>query len=244
MDGYAVIDLETTGFAYNGTDRVCEIGVVLMGPDGSREGSYGTLVNPGRDLGAQHIHRISAADARVAPTFEAIVGNLTDLLTGRVIVAHNSAFDTAFLVAEYGRAGWPLNLTRDMTLCTMRLARDFGGPAKLNECCAHFGVSLTDAHHALADAEAAAGLLEVYMRQTRDNSLWSNWIAFGSTIRWPAPPRQSVSPVPRGAAIHGSTQLADIAKSFLLADGPAGIPGSDEYLDLLDVDDGISCSGV
>ena len=116
MGGYAVIDLETTGFAYNGTDRVCEIGVVLMRPDGSREDSYGALINPGRDLGAQHIHGISAADARVAPSFDAVVGDLTEMLAGRVIVAHNSAFDTAFLVAEYQRAGWPLNLTRDMTL--------------------------------------------------------------------------------------------------------------------------------
>jgi DNA polymerase III epsilon subunit-like protein len=30
MSGFAVIDLKTTGFAYNATDRVCEIGVVLV----------------------------------------------------------------------------------------------------------------------------------------------------------------------------------------------------------------------
>ena len=29
MSGFTVIDLETTGFAYRHTDRVCEIGVVL-----------------------------------------------------------------------------------------------------------------------------------------------------------------------------------------------------------------------
>jgi hypothetical protein len=27
MTGFAIIDLETTGFAYNANDRVCEIGV-------------------------------------------------------------------------------------------------------------------------------------------------------------------------------------------------------------------------
>ena len=51
MTGFAVIDLETTGFAYNAHDRVCEIGVVLVDPDGRREGSWTTLVNPQRDLG-------------------------------------------------------------------------------------------------------------------------------------------------------------------------------------------------
>ena len=34
MGGFAVIDLETAGFAYNANDRVCEIGVVLVDADG------------------------------------------------------------------------------------------------------------------------------------------------------------------------------------------------------------------
>ena len=99
MSGFAVIDLETTGFAYNVNDRVCEIGVVLLDRNVQREYAWTTLVNPQRDLGAQHIHRIDATDARVAPSFEDIVGDLTDMLAGRVIVAHNSAFDASFLVA-------------------------------------------------------------------------------------------------------------------------------------------------
>jgi len=49
MSGFAVIDLETTGFAYHHTDRVCEIGVVLVAPDGGREDCWSTLVNPQRD---------------------------------------------------------------------------------------------------------------------------------------------------------------------------------------------------
>ncbi len=36
MTGFAVIDLETTGFAHNLTDRVCEMGGVLVDPDGRR----------------------------------------------------------------------------------------------------------------------------------------------------------------------------------------------------------------
>ncbi len=37
MSGFAVIDLETTGFAYDVNDRVCEIGVVLV--DGAGRGA-------------------------------------------------------------------------------------------------------------------------------------------------------------------------------------------------------------
>ena len=32
MSGFAVIDLETTGFAYTHADRICEVAVVLVAP--------------------------------------------------------------------------------------------------------------------------------------------------------------------------------------------------------------------
>jgi DNA polymerase-3 subunit epsilon len=37
MGGFAVIDLETTGFAYTHADRICEIAVILVesAPPGS-----------------------------------------------------------------------------------------------------------------------------------------------------------------------------------------------------------------
>lgn len=231
MAGFAVIDLETTGFAYNGADRVCEIAVVLVDPNGHREDVYTTLVNPQRDLGAQHVHRIDATDARVAPTFDRIVGDITELVAGRVIVAHNSAFDTSFLGAEYTRAGWPLALTPEMTLCTMRLARQFGAPANLGECCAAFGIALTDAHAALADAEATASLLAAYMRASSDRRTWDAWLAYGETVRWPAPPRLATRPMPRGSTGAGSDTLRQVAHSFARVDG---LDGADEYLDLLD----------
>ncbi|MFP4282599.1 MAG: hypothetical protein ACLFU2_08270, partial [Opitutales bacterium] len=43
------------------------------------------------------------------------LGDLTALLKGRVIAAHNNVFDIPFLDAEYARAGSPIGLTRDMT---------------------------------------------------------------------------------------------------------------------------------
>jgi len=52
MSGFAVIDLETTGFAYNANDRVCEIGVVLLDRHVQREYAWTTLVNPQRDRAA------------------------------------------------------------------------------------------------------------------------------------------------------------------------------------------------
>jgi len=177
------------------------------------------------------VHRINATDARIAPVFADVVGDLTDLLAGRVVVAHNSAFDASFLVAEYARAGWPLDLTHDMTLCTMRLAGKFGAPVKLGACCAHFGVELADAHAALADAEATAALLAAYMRASGERRMWDEWLAFGETMRWPAPPQLATPPVWRGSTAQGSDLMDRVAGSFERVEG---LDGADEYLDLLD----------
>src|SRR5690606_28022084 len=102
--GFAVIDFETTGLFAGGHDRVVELAVVHVSPDGVIEGRWETLVNPGRDLGPQHIHRIRAADVLRAPSFEQIAPQLLQLLAGRVIVAHNARFDLQFLAAELSHA--------------------------------------------------------------------------------------------------------------------------------------------
>jgi len=107
MPGYAVVDLETTGLRPSWQDRIVEIGVVLLDPDGEVEGTWETLVNPERDLGPQEIHGIVAADVLAAPTFTDVAGAVVDLLRGRTFVAHNAAFDATFLAASYRNLGWP-----------------------------------------------------------------------------------------------------------------------------------------
>ena len=234
MTGFAVIDLETTGFAYNRTDRVCEVAVVLVDPDGRREGAWTTLVNPQRDLGAQHIHGIDASEARVAPTFAQVAGDLTELLRGRVVTAHNSAFDAAFLAAEYARAGWPLPLTAADTLCTMRLAGQYlpGVGGKLAACCAHLGIRLDDAHCASADAEATAQLLAHYVGASGGRGAWDPWFAFADGVVWPSVPRLGTTLVTRGAVTQGADALRAMVGGF--AADARGVVGGELYLDLLD----------
>ena len=66
---YAVIDLETTGYSPKHHDRVVEVGIVRIDPDGNRLREYCTLINPHRDMGATHVHGISATDVAGAPAF-------------------------------------------------------------------------------------------------------------------------------------------------------------------------------
>lgn len=72
MTGYAVVDVETTGLFPGRHDRIAEIAIVQVDSDGQIEDTWATLINPGRDLGPQQIHGISASDARHAPTFNDI----------------------------------------------------------------------------------------------------------------------------------------------------------------------------
>jgi len=175
MTYFAVINPETTGLAYNRTDHVCEIGVVLVDPDGRRQDAWTTMVNPQRDLGAQHIYGINAPEARVAPTFAQVAGDLTELLHGRVIAAHNSSFDTAFLAAEHARAGRPIPLTVADTLCILQCtprgwAGDYLPPGA--------GIPLTGAHCALDDAETTAQLLAHYVGASGGRGAWDPRFAF------------------------------------------------------------------
>lgn len=114
MTRFAVIDLETTGLSPAHHHRVLEVAVVLVDDDGQLFYEWDTLVNPSRDVGASEIHGLSAADLYGAPTFDRIAGELGSLLCGRVPVAHNLAFDAAFLTAEFERLGHSVPLSRTM----------------------------------------------------------------------------------------------------------------------------------
>jgi DNA polymerase III subunit epsilon len=153
---YAVVDVETTGLNPGWHDRIAEVAVILVDPDGREEQSWTSLVNPQRDLGPQHIHGITAAEARRAPTFDQLAGQLAQLLRGRVLVAHNLPFDALFLAAEYSRLGAKLPAHRDVGLCTMRLATQYLPAGRsLADCCLVADVALTNAHSALHVASAA-----------------------------------------------------------------------------------------
>src|SRR6195952_2930800 len=118
------IDLETTGL-YN-KDRVIEVGVIRATLAGEIMEQYDTLVNPGRTVNdTSRIHGLSDRHLASAPGFEDIAGDLGDLLSGSVWVAHNAAFDKRFLVNEYARLG--ADVTGFPVLCTMAASRRFAG---------------------------------------------------------------------------------------------------------------------
>ncbi|UUZ45944.1 3'-5' exonuclease [Janibacter limosus] len=165
MSGYTVIDVETTGLSPERLDRVVEIGVVYVSDDGDIRDQWSTLVNPGRDVGPTRIHGISATDVLHAPRFEDLAPYVLRAVAGRTIVAHNAPFDLRFLAHELRRAGLG-NADKPSALCTMQWSTAYlDAPSRrLIDCCHASGITLDDAHSALADATATAQLLGHYLQ--------------------------------------------------------------------------------
>ncbi|WP_018655163.1 TerD family protein [Actinomadura flavalba] len=162
---WAIVDVETSGLRA-AQHRVLSVAVVTAAADGTPQGEYATLLDPGCDPGPVHIHGLTPARLRGAPRFEQVAGRVAELLAGRVLVAHNAHFDHGFLAQEFARAGtnWPVA----ERLCTLALHRRLAPPTpdlRLGTLAAHYGVAHDRAHDALADARALAGIFRYSLRE-------------------------------------------------------------------------------
>ncbi|MBC3179656.1 exonuclease domain-containing protein [Corynebacterium lujinxingii] len=195
--GFAVVDLETTGFS--NTDRIVEIGVVLLRPDLTVERTWETLIQPGCDIPNSYIHKITATDVVDAPAFREVAAYLGSLLNDRILVAHNAAFERRFLTNEFARAGAEDGMRE--WLDTMRLTKQHLGVGRLSEALTIAGIHNRLAHSALADAQATADLLSY---------LHTNYRAVIANVP-PAlftTPAAEVQVLPRGGAASWAGQLS------------------------------------
>ena len=165
MSGYAVVDLETSGF-HPPLAEIVEVAVVHVDATGHITGAWDTLVRPDESVGATHVHGVTQGMVANAPKFGDIAAALHALLADRIVVAHNLMFDGKFLVSEFARIGFESPEIRDGA-CTLKIAQRHlpGPPHKLVNCCEHAGIVLTDAHKALGDATATAKLLGYYLER-------------------------------------------------------------------------------
>lgn len=156
--GFAIIDTETTGLK-PGPDRVIEVAVVLMNLRGEVTDHWDTLINPRRNVAGTQIHGITTHDVVDAPFFEDIAPYMASLMQGRVIVAHNAPFDTRFLAMEFAKTG--ISVKKENFLCTLSMSRrkfPTYDSHKLEFMTKQFGITLKDAHAAIADTMACAEL--------------------------------------------------------------------------------------
>ncbi len=170
--GWAVVDVETTGFR-PGQARVVSVAALAVGDDGSVEHSVSSLLNPGVDPGPTHVHGLTAEMLAGQPTFGDIAPQLIEVLHGRTLVAHNVAFDYAFLAAEAELVGAQLPV--DTVMCTVELARRLNlgtENLRLETLARHWGATQLRPHDALDDALVLAQILKPALVQARERRSW------------------------------------------------------------------------
>jgi DNA polymerase-3 subunit epsilon len=170
--GWAVVDVETTGF-HPRQARVVSVAALALGDDGNVEGSFSSLLNPGVDPGPTHVHGLTSEMLEGQPTFADVIDELNAVLEGRTLVAHNVGFDYAFLANEAELAGAELPV--DTVMCTVELARrlDLGTDnLRLETLAAHWGVTQMRPHDALDDALVLAQILKPSLAGAHDRKAW------------------------------------------------------------------------
>ena len=235
---FCVVDLETTGFSPRLGDRVIEVAAVRMAADGTVLDDWSTLVNPKRDIGATHVHGITAGEVVDAPLFGEIAGDLLTRLDGAVVAAHNLRFDWGFLGAEYTRAGHPLPSLPG--ICTLALSarvmpeiRDH----RLAGCCAALGINLSHTHTATEDARATAAMLAACIRSAWEGRQPSLEVLGCDPLTWPAAMpevRATGRRHLRGSTEHIERQAAYLATLVANRGHDEADPDVSAYLQVLD----------
>lgn len=212
MPYFAIIDVETTGLSPK-SDRVIELAVVRIDRAGDVVDEWTTKFNPEGPVGATHIHGITQADVAHAPLFRDTAAAIVPYIAGLPIAAHNARFDLAFLRAEFRRAGWDVPWLP--AYCTLDGSHHYMPHLerrRLVDCCWHARVPLTDAHSALGDARATAGLLRHYLRAQGSPPPHPPLVVVPSEakgVAWPSGPSRAPLPVELSAARSRPSRITD-----------------------------------
>ena len=150
-------DTETTGV--DDTDRVIEIALIKYDWNGKLLDSFIQRFDPECPISpkAQRVHGISYADLVGQPKFAEHADKIAEIMQGAdLLVAHNIAFDTKMLTAEFVRSS--ARIPQAASFCTMENSRwaCFDGKLpKLKELCFALGVEYDEgaAHAASYDVE-------------------------------------------------------------------------------------------
>ncbi|MDR6306411.1 DNA polymerase-3 subunit epsilon [Nitrobacter vulgaris] len=154
----AAVDVETTGLTSE--DRIVSIGAFWLSTaalsDGSFPVSYLHLIfNPQRKShwAARKVHGFSSEILEKQELFSSYAEQIISFLNSAdLVIAHNAAFDLAFVNRELRSAG--SDTVKSKILCTMQACRAAGiSPAKLDCVCERFNFSRDgNVHGALEDA--------------------------------------------------------------------------------------------
>ncbi len=173
---YAILDIETTGGAYN-QEGITEIAIYKF--DGHTIiDQFISLVNP--EIPIQpfvvNLTGINNAMLRNAPKFYEIAKRIVEISEGCILVAHNVSFDYRILKTEFNRLGY--NFTKN-TLCTVELSKKLipNQPSySLGKLVRSLGIPIADRHRATGDAMATLKLFKMILAKDVEKNIVNSLI--------------------------------------------------------------------
>lgn len=157
-------DVETTGLSIS-EDRIIELFMMKVHPDGNRDSWY-SLINPeGRQSSKEAIdkHGILNEDLEDQDTFSYLAPEILSFIQGCDLGGYNvMSFDLPLLAEEFLRAGVPFNHRDHKVLDSLAIYRHYE-PRNLEAAYKKYtGKTLNNAHSAQADVEAT---VEIFFSQ-------------------------------------------------------------------------------
>src|SRR5579862_683954 len=194
----AVIDLETTGVNL-GSDRIVEIAIVKIMPDGSKTVKR-KLLNPEMPIpqAASAVHGITDEMVKDAPTFKQLANELKQFIENCDLAGYNSnRFDIPMLAEEFLRAGMDFDC-RGRKLVDVQKIFHLMEQRTLGAAYRFYCEKILDgAHSAEADATATWEVLEAQVVK---------YPQLGTTV-------ESI------LKFTGEDQIVDFARRFALENG-------------------------
>jgi len=157
-------DLETTG-TDPAKDRIVELALIKMHPDGRRE-SMVKKINPGMPIPPESssIHGITDEDVKDCPVFKQVAKNIYEWMRGCDFGGYNSSkFDLPLLAEEFLRAGIDVDFTERQMVDVQQIffkmeARTLSAAYKF-----YCNKNLENAHSAESDILATIDVLEAQL---------------------------------------------------------------------------------
>lgn len=160
----AFFDLETTGVNIS-TDKIVEIAIVKLMPDGTRIAKR-KLINPEQPILNSDIHGVTDEMVKDAPTFKVVANEIKQFVENCDLGGYNSnRFDVPLLMEEFLRAGMDLDLTHNKMLDVQHIFYSME-PRTLTAAYKFYcGKDLENAHSAEADINATIDVLESQLKR-------------------------------------------------------------------------------
>lgn len=180
------VDIETNGLSHI-RGKVIEVAAIRV-ENGKITRVFNQLIDPESEIPSfiTKLTGIRQEDVRGAAPFRQQAGELHDILSGAIFVAHNVRFDYSFLKQEFKRVG---KTFLPKQLCTVKLSRTLYPEQKshkLESLIARHGFSFNSRHRAYDDAHVLWQFLQHAVANFPADIIQA---AIGKQLRQPALPK-------------------------------------------------------